>query len=74
MSCCLQYPPLLNTLRPRQNDNFPNDVFKCVFLKEKIGSFINMLLKFVLKSPIYNIRALVQIMALRDQATTYYLN
>ena len=52
------------TLRPTQNGHqFPDDNFKCIFLSENMGIFINIWLKFVPKGPIYNISALVQIMA-----------
>ena len=54
----------LNTLRPRQNGRyFPDDILKCIFLNENVWILIMILLKFVLKSPISNILALVQIMA-----------
>ena len=57
---------LLNTLRPRQNGrNFPDDIFKCIFLNENVWISINILLKFVPKGSISNIPALVQIMAWR---------
>ena len=54
----------LNTLRLRQNGrNFADDTFKCTFMNENVRSLINILLKFVPKGLIYNIPALVQIMA-----------
>ena len=56
----------LNTLRSRQNGRyFPDDIFECIFLKENVRIPIKILLKFVPKSPINNIPALVQIMAWR---------
>ena len=56
----------INTLRPRQNGRyFPDDIFKCIFLKENVWIPIKISLKFVPKSPINNIPALVQIMAWR---------
>ena len=56
----------LNTLRPRQNGrHFPDDIFKCIFLKENVIILIKISLKFVPYGPINNIPALVQIMAWR---------
>ena len=56
----------INTLRPRQDGrHFPDDIFKCIFLKENVWILIKMSLKFVPKGPINNIPALVQIMAWR---------
>ena len=56
----------LNTLRPRQNGRRDaDDVFKCIFLNENIWIFLKISLKFVPKVPIYNIPALVQILAWR---------
>ena len=49
-----------NTLRP-----FPNDVFESICWKEYVWIPIKISLKFVPKSPINNITALVQIMAWR---------
>ena len=55
-----------NTLRPRQDGcHFPDDIFKCIFLSENVWISIKISLKFVLKGPINNIPALVQIMAWR---------
>ena len=55
-----------NTLRPRQDGRrFPDDTFECIFLKENVIILIKISLKFVLKGPINNIPALVQIMAWR---------
>ena len=56
----------INTLRPRQHGrHFADDTFKCffLFLNENVWISINISLKFVPKVPIYNILALVQIMA-----------
>ena len=48
----------------RQNgSNFPDDIFKYIFLNEKVWISITIPLRFVPKSPINNILALVQIMA-----------
>ena len=56
----------LNTLRPRQNGrHFPEDIFKCIFLKENVSISIKISLKFDPKGPNNNIPALVQIMAWR---------
>ena len=52
-----------NTLRPRQNGHFADDVFKCIFLNENASIAIKISLKFVPKGPINNIPILVQIMA-----------
>ena len=50
----------LNTLRPRQDGRqFPDDIFKCIFLNENVWIPIKISLKFVLKGPIDNIPALV---------------
>ena len=55
-----------NTLRPRQNGRyFPDDIFECILLKENVWIPIKISLKFVPKSPINNIQALVQIMPWR---------
>ena len=59
---------VFNTLRPRQDGcHFPGDIFKCIFLNENLWISIKISLKFVLKGPINNIPALVQIMAWRRQ-------
>ena len=55
-----------NTLRPGQNGrHFPDDIFKSIFLNENVRISISISLKFVLKGPISNIPALIQIMAWR---------
>ena len=55
---------ILNTLRPRQNGrHFPDDIFKCIFLRENVQISIKISLKLVPKGPMNNIPALVQIMA-----------
>ena len=57
---------LFNTLRPRQNGrHFPDDIFKCIFLNEKVLILIKISLKLIPKGSINNIPALVQIMAWR---------
>ena len=56
----------LNTLRPRQNGrHFADDAFKRIFMNENVRISINISLKFVPKSLINNIPAMVQIMAWR---------
>ena len=56
----------INTLRPRQNgSHFADDTFKRTFLNENVIISIKISLNFVLKGPINNIPALVQIMAWR---------
>ena len=59
-------PQCVNTLRLRRNgQHFADDIFKCIFFIETIWMSIKIWLKFVPKGPIYNIPALVQIMAWR---------
>ena len=56
---------LLNTVRPKQNGrHFPDDIGKCIFVNGNVWISIKISPKFVLKGPINNIPALVQIMAL----------
>ena len=53
----------INILGSRQNGRyFADGIFKCIFLNENIWISIEISLKFVPKSPINNIPALVQIM------------
>ena len=55
-----------NTLRPSQNGrHFPDDTLKRISLNENVWISIKISLKFVPKRPVYNIPALVQIMAWR---------
>ena len=62
--CCTTERFVINTLRPRKNGrHFPDDIFKYIFLDEKVSIFIKISLKFVPKYSINNIPALVQIMA-----------
>ena len=57
---------LFNTLRPRQNGHhFADDIFKCLFFHENVWISIKISMQFVPKGPIYNIPALVQILAWR---------
>ena len=54
---------ILNTLRPRPNSRqFPDDIFKCMFLNENILISIKTPQKFIPRFLINNIPALVQIM------------
>ena len=56
----------LNILMRRQNGRqFPDDIFKCIFLNEATWISIEISLNFVLKGLINNIPALFQIMAWR---------
>ena len=56
----------INTLRPRQDGrHYADDILKCIFLNENVWTPIKISLKFVPKSLIDNIPALVQIMAWR---------
>ena len=61
---CQLWCVIINLLRPRQNDlDFAGDIYKWIFLNENVRIFIKIWLKFVLKSPVDNIPALVQMMA-----------
>ena len=56
----------LAVLRPRQNGcHFADNIFKCIFLDGNVWISIKISLTFVLKDPINNIPALVQIIAWR---------
>ena len=55
-----------NTMGPRQNGcHFTYDLFKCILFNENALILTKMSLNFVIKGPIKNIPALVQIMAWR---------
>ena len=55
---------IINTLRPRQNGrNFPDDIFKCIFLNENAWISIKISMKFVPGGPSNNFPALIQMMA-----------
>ena len=57
---------VFNTSRQKQNDrHFPDNVFKCIFVKENVPIPIKISRKFIPMVPIINIRAWVQIMAWR---------
>ena len=63
-SLVIRIVSFINTLGPRQNGrHFPVDFFKCIFLNENIWIYVKISLKFILKGPINNIPALVQLMA-----------
>ena len=58
--------PLINTLSLKQNCyHFPYDIFKYIFLTNNVWISIKFSLTFVLKGPINNIPALIQMMAWR---------
>ena len=66
MSLCLSLLHCINTLGPKQNGRqFADDIFNCIFFNENVLIQMKMSLKFVPKGAIYNIPALVQIMAWR---------
>ena len=66
MSFVSQNAVLLNTLRPRRNEqHFADDIFKSIFFNENIWISTKIPLKFVPKGPINNIPALIPIMAWR---------
>ena len=57
---------VVNSLRPRQKGRqFPDDIFKCIFLTENVIISIKISLKFVPKGSMNNILTLLQIMAWR---------
>ena len=49
----------------RNRRHFADDILKCVFLNENVLISFEISLKFIPKGPVYNIPALVQIMAWR---------
>ena len=56
----------LNTLKPTPNGrHFPDDIFKCIFLKENVWISIKYSLRFVPKGLIDDMPTLVQIMTWR---------
>ena len=60
-------PQCINTFRPTKNGRYlPDDIFKCISLKEDVWISIKISLKFVREVPIDNIPVLVQIMAWRQ--------
>ena len=57
---------MIHVLRQIQNGRyFPHDIFKCIFVNEKVWISIKISLDFVPKRQINNITTLVQIMAWR---------
>ena len=63
---CVTRPQWVNTLKPGQNGRrFTDDIFTCIFMNEKFCILIQISLKFVVKGPVDNMPALVQIMAWR---------
>ena len=57
----------VNSSSPGQHGrHFADDIFKRIFLKEKVRIAIHFSLKFVPKGPIDNKSALVQVMAWRQ--------
>ena len=64
MAAILLRPHCINILRSRQNGcYFADNIFKSIFLNENVWIPIKISLKFVPKSSINNLPALVQIMA-----------
>ena len=64
----IAFPDILgfNTVRPKQNGRqFPDDIFKFIFLNENVRISLKFSLQFGPKVPIDDIPALVQIMAWR---------
>ena len=65
---------VINTLRPRWSRcHFADDSFRYIFLNENIWIFTKISLKFIAKSPINDIPALVQVMAWCWPAPSHYL-
>ena len=65
----------VDILRPSQNDRqifFPDDIFKCTFLKENVWIVIKISLQFVLNGPINKIPTLVQITPWRRPGDTQF--
>ena len=57
-------------MRPRQNGrHFPDVIFIWIFLKENVRISMKIFLKFVPRGSIYNIPAMVQVMACRLLST-----
>ena len=48
--------------------------FQCIFFNEKVGILIKISYKFLLKGPIDNKLAFVQVMALHQIVASYYMN
>ena len=57
---------IVNSSLPEQNGrHFADDLFKCIFMNEKVCILIRILLNFVPKGPIDNNSVLVQVLAWR---------
>ena len=55
-TCHIQLGETVNTLRPRQDGcHFPDDIIKCIFLKENAWILLKISLNFVPKGSINNI-------------------
>ena len=60
-------PQWVNTLKLRQSGcHFTDDILKCIFFNEVVFISIKISLNFILKGPISNIPALVEILAWRQ--------
>ena len=59
------YATLYSAVLTHMVSHFPDDFFKCIFLSGNVQISIKISLKFVPEGPVYNIPALVQIMAWR---------
>ena len=66
---------ILLTRRPRQDDrNFPDDIFKRIFLNKNLWIFIKILLKFVPRVQLTIFQHLFRKWLGTGQATSHYLN
>ena len=61
--CLRSMTGCINTLRPRRNGHFADNISRHIFFDENVCILINISLKFVPKGPINNIPSLVKIMA-----------
>ena len=67
--------PAFERVRPRRKrHHFADNISKCIFLNENVLIFIEISLKFIPKSPINHIPALVQIMAWRQPVDKPYMH
>ena len=65
----------INTLRLRQNGrHFANDLFKRIFVNEKVRIFVQISLKFILECPINNNQHWFRWWLGAKKATSHYLN
>ena len=61
---CVTWPQWVNTLRHEQNGHhLADDIFKCIFVNEKVWISIKISLKFVPYSPVNNKPTLVPLIA-----------